>query len=115
MQYLKFQGAMYRQAEPPVRLVDPLDYNDIAEQIRAELKPHLENALFDQQQQHTTWHEGLKRLQQLAAEVSQLEKTVEEAKKYYHGTQEDVQYYQEVLEKLDQKDWDWLRAHSWMK
>lgn len=111
MQYLMFRGALYHRGAP-LRLITREENAEVA---RAEAKQALENALYDQQQQRKRWHDGLALQNKLAAELSALTTEVGEAKKEYHAAGEDVAYYQEVLEKLDQQDWNWLREHSWIR
>lgn len=117
MQYLMFRGALYHRGAP-LRLVETTrapNESGQAHEIEVNARKALNEALAEQEQLRQKWHEGLARIQQLAAEQSRLEEDVRIARQDYQAGKEDVQYYQEVLVQLDRQNWDWLREHSWLR
>jgi hypothetical protein len=109
--YLRFRGQLYRSGAP-LRLVTR---EENAEAARGEAQQALDNALYDQQELRKKFHDGLAHQRRLTAELLALTTEVGDAQKAYYAANDDVKYYQEVLEKLDQQDWNWLRQQSWLK
>ena len=117
---IQYHGAVYRQAEPPFLVAPSLGEDSeeqlaVVAQIAADVRQQLDNAIFDQQQQLKLLTDGQALKDKLTAELAAVTAEIAQAEQDYPAAGEDVAYYQEVLEKLDQKDWNWLRGHSWLK